>query len=373
MTSPTTTVLDQRALNRALLERQHLLDRTRLAVDELVEHLVGLQAQAPQAPYLQLWSRRPDTDPERVSALLEQRALVRVVLMRSTLHLVTARDARALRALVQPALERDLRSRRGGPDAALTDAIVARGRELLADRALTNAELGQELARSWPDEDPTELVYVVRTGLTLVQVPPRGLWRRSGATAHTTAEAWLGASDAVTEPVPAEPTELVRRYLRAFGPASTKDVQTWAGVTGLQSVVDALAPELRTFRTEDGAVLHDVPDAPLPDPDTPAPPRLVAEFDNLVLSHADRRRVVDESFRRALVTKNGQVRATCLLDGRVAGVWTRSTAGRAGPARVTIEPWTRLRAADRAGLEEEAHRLLAVLEPEREPEVVIER
>ena len=353
--------MNPRELNRALLARQHLIEPYDGDVLDLVAHLVGLQAQAPTAPYLQLRSRTARFDPGTVSAALTDRRLVRAVLMRSTLHLVTARDGVALRPLVQPALDRDLRSRRSGLDDDAGAAVVERARELLDGTVLTHAELGSELARQWPDEPATELVYRARTGLTLVQPPPRGLWGRSGTTSHTLATSWVGEHE------PAGPDELVRRYLRAFGPATVADVQAWAGVTGLREVVERM-DDLERF--DDG--LLDVPDAPRPDPDVEVPVRLVAEFDNVLLSHADRSRVIDDEHRRALVTKNGQVRPTVLIDGRVAGAWSRPAPKRkADPARITLEPWVRWRAADRRAAEREAHALLADLEPDRAHEVTV--
>lgn len=352
-------VLSPRALNRALLARQMLLERADVSVTDAVEQLVGLQAQAPNPPYFGLWTRLEGFEPEALSRLLVDRRVVRIALMRSTIHLVTARDCRMLRPLVQPVLERGMRGAYGKPLAGMDmDALAAAGRALVEERPLTFQELGQRLRERWPKRDAAALAQGVRTAVPLVQVPPRGVWGRSGQAAHTSAEAWLGA------PLERDPSpgEMVLRYLAGFGPASVADVQAWSGLTRLEEVVGPLRPRLRAFRDERGRELFDLPDAPRPAPDTPAPARFLPEWDNLLLSHADRTRVIADAHRKRLMTVNGIVPGTALLDGAVAAAWKIER--EKGRATLAIEGFAPLAKADRAALEEEGVRLLAFAAPE---------
>ncbi|MFJ9454351.1 winged helix DNA-binding domain-containing protein [Kitasatospora sp. NPDC101447] len=350
MTEPQ-PVLGTRALGRALLARQHLLARTDLTPAAMVRHLGGLQAQAaPQPPYLGLLARLDGFTPEALSTLLEERAAVRIALQRGTIHLVTAQDCLTLRPLLQPLLDQQLRTTYGkrltGLDPA---ALAAEARELVEERPRTFQQLGALLAGTRPDRDPAALAQAARCLLPLVQVPPRGLWGRGGPAAHTTAEAWLGRP---LDPAPSL-DDLVLRYLAAFGPATAADVKKWCGLSGLTPVLRRLAPRLLTFRDEQGRLLYDLPEAPRPDGDTSAPVRLVAPFDNLLLSHADRTRVLPEEYRGRVMTQNGIVLGTLLVDGLVAGSW-RLTDGEG----VVVQPFTALRRADRQAAEAEAQRVL---------------
>ena len=347
--------LGVRALNRALLDRQGLLRRRKLPVTTMVQRLVGLQAQAPTPPYFGLWSRLTDFRPEQLSRLLADRTLVRVVLMRGTIHLVSAADCRCLRTLVQPALGRILGGSIYAPQLVGLDPddLAKEGRALLAEGPMSPAELGAAMARRWPDRDPAALANAVRVHVPLVQVPPRGLWGRSGAARHIPAEDWLGA------PLDEAPSveRLVVRYLAAFGPASAADVQAWSGLTRLGEVLDRLRPELRVFRDERGAQLFDVPQARRPDPDTPAPARLVAPFDNLVLGHANRDRIISDELRRRLFTVNGVLPGFLLVDGFVAGTWKLDDT----TLRLTAD--RPLTPSDEQALAEEGERLLAFAAP----------
>ncbi|MFE0464739.1 winged helix DNA-binding domain-containing protein [Kitasatospora sp. NPDC058965] len=353
------TVLDPRALNRALLARQHLLAPAPLTPLQLTEHLVGLQAQASDAPYYGLWTRLPDFRPEQLDALLLDRSAVRLGLQRGTIHLVSAADCLRWRTLFQPVLDQGLRGAFGARLAGLDpDALAARGRALVAADPRTFQELGALLAADHPDRDPAALAQLLRARLALVQVPPRGLWRTSGPAAHTTAEQWLGAPLAP----PGDPDELVLRYLRAFGPATVADVQKWSGLTRLAPVLERLRPRLVEFRDVAGRTLYDHPDAPRPDGSTPVPVRLVAPFDNLLLSHADRARILPDEYRRAVMGANGIVRGTVLLDGFVAGLWQLTrTRTRAVATLHPLTPWTR---PTRTAAEAAAERALAFAAPE---------
>ena len=315
----TADVLTARSLNRATLERQLLLRRSTMPVLEAVGHLVGLQAQVPLNPYLGLWSRLERFDPAVLSQLMIDRAVVRIVVMRGTLHLVTADDCLLLRPLVQPVLDRELlhhseyaQSLKGVD----VDSVLDFTRPLLAERPRTGPQLRAAIAGQFPHLHAAALAYACRNRLAFVQVPPRGVWGKSGQVTSTTAEAWLG------RPLVTNPSidDVVVRYLRAFGPASVADVAAWSGLTGLREVLDRLRPRLRTFHDERRRELFDLPDAPRPDPDTPAPPRFLPEYDNVLLAHADRSRFVDA---RALDHRWDAliVRGTVLHDGLIAGTW----------------------------------------------------
>jgi hypothetical protein len=333
--------LSRRALNRALLGRQLLLRRDPLPgaagpragrVIETVEHLVGLQAQAPFPPYYGLWSRLDGFRPGDLSGLILERRVVRIALMRGTIHLVSADDCLRLRPAVQSVLERGLRANFGRQLTDVDRAALARaGRALVEDRPMTLHELGGALAPRWPQYPPNALAQGVRALVPLVQVPPRAVWGQAGQAAHTSAEAWLGRPLQAVTSLEA----VVLRYVAAFGPATVADAQAWSGLTGLREVVGRLGPQLRTFRDEQGRELFDLPDAPRPDPDTPAPVRLVAEFDNLVLSHSDRTRVISEPDRQRLYSRNGIFPGTVLIDGFVRGMWRVTTAR--GAAVLAIE------------------------------------
>lgn len=347
-----TELLGRRALNRALLERQMLLRRARMPAYEALERLVGMQSQVPQSPYVGLWTRLEEFDPQELSALVAERRAVRIALMRSTIHLVTDRDCRTLRPFVQPAMDRWLRNtyrkRLAGID---MDALQAAGRALVDEEPRTFAELGALLTERWQEHDADALAQAIRGLVPLVQVPPRGLWGGSGLAKHTSAEHWLG------RPLDArvDPDEVILRYLAVFGPASVADAQTWSGLTGLRAAMERLRPRLRTFRGEDGAELFDLPDAPLPDPETPAPLRFLPEYDNTLLSHADRARILAPEHKSLTFMMNG-MKAAVLLDGFVGATWKIAKEGRT--AVLTVDPIAPLAPADRAALEEEGMALL---------------
>jgi hypothetical protein len=282
-------VLTQRTLNRTLLLRQGLLERTSMPARDMVERLVGMQAQVPANPYVALWARLRDFEPQALSEPIATRQLARANLMRNTLHLVTAADCLALHPLTTPLRIRGFRSPFGPAlNGADPEAVAEAARALIAQAPRTRAELSERLAERWPEAEPLALAYVATHYLPLVQLPPRGLWGGRGLPTYALADDWLGAP--LDEG--ADLSSFVRRYLAAFGPATPADVRTWAGVAGLRPVIDALRPELRTFRDQQGRELLDVPGAPIADPDLPAPPRFLPEYDNVTLSHADRSRVV---------------------------------------------------------------------------------
>jgi hypothetical protein len=347
-------VLDRRALNRALLARQLLLERTVMPATDAVEHLVGMQAQTPNPPYIGLWTRLAGFRIEELADRVRSREVVRLVLMRGTIHLVTARDCLGLRPVLQSVLERQLTGTAGrGLDGLDLTDVTAHGRELVEKEPLTLGRLGSLLANQWPERAPADLALAVRNLVPLVQVPPRGLWGESGQAVHTTAEAWLGRPLATDT----TPDAVVERYLAAFGPATVKDIQTWSGLTRIGAVVKQLGSRLRTFRDVNGRELFDLPDAPLPDPEVPVPVRFLPEFDNILLSHADRSRILTEEQRRLVFTRNGLIRSTILVDGFVRGLWRIDR--ERGSVALVIQPFSRLTRKDRAALCAEGMGLLA--------------
>jgi hypothetical protein len=354
-----------RALNRATLSRQLLLQRSPMSALDAIEHLVGMQAQAPFAPYFGLWSRLDAFTGDELSDLLVSRRAVRVVLMRGTIHLVTAKDCHGLRPLVQPALDRMLRSN-ATHGKALADvdvaAVVDAAAGLLDAEQLTPGEVGARLADQWPDIPSASLAEAARSKLPLVQVPPRALWQRSGQVRLTTATAWLGKPRVKPQKI----DRVVLRYLGAFGPASAADVQTWSGLTRLGEVLERL--KVVRLKTEGGQTLYDIPDGPRPDPETPAPVRLVAPFDNILLSHADRSRVISEEHRKRLFSgKNGVFPGTVLVDGFVAGTW--ELVGKSEATSMRVRPYGKLHAVD--DVIAEGNRLLELAFGVNQPQVEI--
>lgn len=347
--------LSTRTLNRTLLQRQSLLERAESTAEDAIARLVGLQSQTPASPYPGLWSRLAGFDFAELGALLTERRAVRMTLMRGTLHLVTAEDALLLRPWVQPVLERAFRGSAyaRGLAGAGREEIVAFGTELLREEPRTSAALRTAFAARFPAAEPTALAAALHFWCPLVQLPPRGVWGAGGEAVFGLLADWLGRPLGTPDPA-----ALVRRYLAAFGPASVADMQKWSGLTGLKEYVGGL----RTYSAaDDGRLLYDVPDGELADPERPAPARIVADFDNLVLAHADRSRVVPEAYRGRVMTVNGIVRGTVLVDGFVAGTW-RFARGR-GAAVVAVTHFAALPAGDRDALTAEGLRLLAASDP----------
>jgi hypothetical protein len=354
---PDAPVLGQRALNRALLERQLLLRRSSLTPLRAIAHLAGMQAQAPNAPYVGLWTRLAGFRSAELAQLMTERAVVRTHLMRNTVHLVTADDCLAAKGLFRAGSARTFASSPFARNVTDVDlrALVDAGQDLLAERPRTRAELGRLLARRWPGRDPASLAYAVTYHVPTVQVPPRGIWGSAGPAAFTTTEAWLGGDPA---PPCDSPDRLVLRYLAAFGPATVQDAATWSGLTGLREVAGRLRARLRAFRGPDGRELLDLPEAPRPDPDTPAPPRFLPEYDNLLLSHADRARVIPVRRSVPLPPGPGGTCGTVLVDGFWQATWKITRERAAGVAVLWVEPFTRLGPRQVAAVAEEGGRLL---------------
>lgn len=351
------SVLDRQALNRSLLARQLLLQRHDMPVADAVEHLVGLQAQEPLEPYVGLWSRLAGFQPPALAELLLSRRAVRTLLMRRTLHLVTARDCLALRPVHQAMLVKRMWStlRRVLPGVDL-DELTKLGRPLFEERPRMLTEAARVIADRWPGVEPRWLGDALSTLVPLVQVPPRGVWGERGAAYNTSVEAWLGAP--LVPESPATVDALVLRYLAAYGPAAVADIRAWSGLSGLRESVQRLRPSLRTFRDERGRELLDVPDGVLPDPETPAPPRFLPAFDNAVLGYDDRSRVIDTEHRGLSVTGARFL----LVDGRVAGTWVVTVDDDGATLRIT--PLRTLTTGERDEVVAEGERLLAMFQPE---------
>jgi DNA glycosylase AlkZ-like len=349
-------VLDQAALNRAFLARQLLMERATMSPLTAVEHLVGMQAQAPNAPYVGLWTRLAGFGFDDLANLVLGRQVVRLAMMRSTIHLVSARDCFVLRPVLQPVLDRGLS---GGFGRRLTGldlpAVAARGREFVEEAPQTWAGLGARLAAEWPEHDADALAQVIRASLPLVQLPPRGVWGEGGAALHTTAHHYLGVAAAADASV----EDLVRRYLGAYGPASVRDVQAWSGLTRLADVLEGMRRELAVFRDLTGRELFDLPDAPRPPGSRPAPVRFLPEFDNALLAHHDRSRILPVEHKGRVFSNNGYVAGTVLVDGAVRATWR--VARDRGFATCTVQLLADVSQAQRREIATEGSLLLRVV------------
>ncbi|MFG2773912.1 winged helix DNA-binding domain-containing protein [Streptomyces sp. NPDC048350] len=350
------TVLDTRALNRATLARQYLLGRADAPVRDAVAHLCGMQAQEPQEPFVGLWSRLRDFAPRQLDDALTGRQVVRTHLMRRTVHLVTAEDALAWRArhdaMLRQRVMATYRRELAGID---VDEVAAAGRAVMADgQPRTMATLVEELDGRWPTPPRRALgELLVAALIPMVQLPPRGLWQTKGGVRNLPLATWLGRDVDPLSPDETDPTgqQLVRRYLAAYGPAATADLRAWSGLAGLPAAVKALRDELVSFRDERGRELLDLPDAPRPDRDTPAPVRFLPAFDNAILGYADRGRIIDDAHLGLSVAGQRAV----LVDGRVAATWT------VHDGQVAVTPLRTLTPSEREAVHAEAEALTAFL------------
>jgi Winged helix DNA-binding domain len=343
----TERVLSTRELNRALLARQLLLERSSLSLTDALEQVAGLQAQYAPSPYVGLWSRLRDFARQDLTRALEERRAVQATLLRVTIHVVSAADyppfTEAIRAGRREWWARATRAELAGVDLEAAAAVV---RERLAAGPARQAELVKLLT----DKGYPRVVWNgIGLWVDMVRVPPSGTWERRRADLYGLAADWLGPWQVDQ----AEATEhLVRRYLAGFGPASLADLGSWAALplTPLRPVLERVGT--RRFRDERGTELFDLPDAPLPDPGTPAPPRFLSTWDANLLVHARRTQLLPERYRSRIF----HVRAphsfpTFLVDGAVAGTWRHQD------GRVHLEPFEPLPRSTRRQLEEEADRL----------------
>ncbi len=352
--------LSPRALGRATLARQMLLARERTTVIAAVERLVGMQAQLARPPHVGLWTRLRDFTREDLNGALQRREVVRATLMRCTLHLMSARDYVQLRPAIQPVLDRAMKSvLRERTDGLGLPALISAARGHLQEKPRTFEALRDLLVEGDPEGDARAMGYAVRCLLPLVQVPTDAAWGFPAAADFALADAWLG------QPISSEQTSaapLVHRYLAAFGPASVGDMQTWSGLQGLREVFEALRPTLVSFMDDRGRELFDLPQAPRPPEDVDAPVRFMPDFDNLILGHDDRRRLINDEHRAAIFLPNLRILPTFLVDGRVAGTW--KVEAKKTSATLVIEPFTAVSRPARAALTEEGETLLRFLEPE---------
>jgi DNA glycosylase AlkZ-like len=346
------TVLSRRALNRALLQRQFLLERTGRTSLQVIRQLVAMQAQEPNWPYVGLWTRIQQFAHDDLTTLLTDGRVVRSGLLRSTQHIAAADDFRRLRPVLQPVLDRTAnspyfqRNSTGLP----TRTLLAHGHALLATGPLARRELARRLAANHPGRDGRILAGEFELRTPLIHDPATAAW---GGWGNRSAITLTAVPCAITEP--AATRELIRRYLAAFGPATVADIQAWSGMTRLAQTAAEMAPELRHHTGPDGEALLDLPGAELPDPDTPAPVRLLPAYDNALLGHADRRRIISDADRAQVMPGRAQVRPTMLIDGFVGGTWSYSG------AEVHLAPFRPLTVAQRSAVDDEARRLRTFL------------
>jgi hypothetical protein len=349
-------ILTLRELNRATLARQMLLERATLPVPAAVERLVGLQAQLALPPYVGLWTRLRDFQRADLARLIEDRIIVKATLMRATLHLFTAEDYVRFRTALKPVLvgAATAIAKQRREDFDLNKVLTA-ARRYIGEKPRTFAEISEMVAELMPGSDVAAMRYAIRTHLTLVQTPVTGGWSYSHKPEFTLAESWIG------RPISSEDNlrELVFRYLAAFGPASVTDMQTWLGLK-LKDTFAEMKPELQIYRAEGRRELFDLPDVSLPAGDAPAPVRFLPEFDNLLLSHSNRTRIIADEYRPKVYLPGLRVAATFLVDGFVQGAWKIEKTKNA--AALVIEPFGKLTRRDRAALLEEGERLVRFVE-----------
>jgi hypothetical protein len=348
-----------RALNRATLARQALLGREKVKPLAMIERLVGLQAQWPSPPFVGLWTRVEAFRREDLAKLLHGGGAVRATMMRGTLHLVSARDYLALRGAIAPVLERGMASILKGRGAALdVDRVAGEASALLAKGPATFDAIREHLAALHPKDDHRAMGYAVRMRLPLVMAPTDARWAYPTDAEFALAGASLGKKPSASD----DPRPLLLRYLAAFGPATVADMQAWSGLQGLAKIVDTMREKLVVVPGARGRELFDVPGAPSPGEDAPAPPRLLPGYDNLLLAHADRSRLIDDAHKKRVFTPGLRVEPTFLVDGRVAGTWR--TDRKKTAATLTLSPFAPLSKAPRDALLAEADALVRFLEPD---------
>lgn len=311
--------LDDRALNRALLARQMLLERKTETLPRALDRLGGLQAQEARPPFIGLWSRLAGFGREDLLTALRDRKVVKATFTRGTLHLVSASEYLAFRSTHAAVLEGAMLPEMKEMAKVVSVAdLVSAARAALAEGPLTFNDLRAVLAKRWPDLNERHMGYAVRLNLPLIATPDDSQWGGKAGAAFALADQWLGETPDEAGRLP----EIVQHYLAAFGPATVADIQTFTGFKGLKPVVEALRPELAVFSNSAGKVLFDMPDGPRPDAGTPAPVRFLPDFDGVMLGHADRTRVISEADRKTLGNKNLRVPAVFLVDGFAAGSWS---------------------------------------------------
>ncbi|HKR64074.1 MAG TPA: winged helix DNA-binding domain-containing protein [Thermoanaerobaculia bacterium] len=329
--------MNTRALNRATLARQLLLERSSMKPAQAIAQIAGMQAQVPKPPFIGLWTRLAKFERDDLRKLFAKGEVLRGTLMRGTLHIATKKDFAAWRATLQPVLTQGAQSVTRG--AVEIETVVAEAQKFLAKGPRVFEDIRQHLVAKFPGVNDRLLGYVVRMHLPLAMTPDDSAWSFPPDSQF--------ALTAIGKP---DLHAFALRYLAAFGPATAADFQTWSGLRGVSKLFAEL--DVERLRDDKGRELFDVPGAPRPDEDTPAPVRFLPEFDNLLLAHADRTRIVSEEFRPRIVTKNLRVLATFLVDGFVAGTWTIAK------KTLVVTPFAKLTRAQKIAVDEEGERLM---------------
>lgn len=355
MADPTLTTLQ---LNRALLARQWLLKRKRRPVRDAVHALAGLQSQEPKDPYVALWSRIDGFQPRHLHDAARRREIVRGSYLRCTLHTASADDFVVFRMLLQSVIDREVANRRGLMGGFDAGELESAARALMVETPLTAQQLGERLLPRFPKAQKAGIAHWVRTRIALAIVPGDARWGYARPPRFVPAEQWLGRALARDTPLPA----LLLRGLSAIGPASAADLRTWSGLGGIAPVLDTLRPQLRCFHDESGRELFDLPDAARPRADTPAPVRFLPEYDNALLSHADRARIQPKQHARHFVAANGRRPGALLVDGFVHGAWRNASTRDA--AAIEVRLFEKVSKAARDEVAKEAEALLRMLEPQ---------
>ncbi|HEX5148314.1 MAG TPA: winged helix DNA-binding domain-containing protein [Candidatus Limnocylindrales bacterium] len=358
----TVPVVTQRELNRATLARQLLIERSSLDPVAATERIGGLQAQEPASPYVALWSRLERFAAETLDRAVHERRLVKAGLMRGTLHLVSAGDYLRLQPAIRVTLKglaaRDqYRNAEVGDIDLLIDAAMAFAGEPRDNAAMHDHLEGPAAAEG---RMSTDVWWRVRREGAFIRAPSKVPWSFGRRPTYVAAGAWLGGRAFADDEASLD--HLVRRYLGAFGPATIADLRGWSHVSTarLRPVVERL-PGVVELRDENGRTLLDLADAPRPHADVPAPPRFLPMWDGALLGHEDRSRVLPDTYRKAVISRNGDILPTFMVDGRVAGLWWVEPDG--ARTRITLEPFDRLPKAARTSLDAEAERLRAFYEP----------
>lgn len=355
-----TNALTDRQLNRATLARQLLLERSDMGITDAIAWLLGLQAQQTHDPYIGLWSRLEGFTHEALTALIVDRTLARATTMRGTLHLHTVDDLIGIREQMQPFLRSvwlsNFKKRFGGNDEV---AVLELARQLLDAEPMTAGQLGKRLSERFPEGEPLAMTMLLQSTDTLIQIPPTRIWGSGHSPVITRIGNWLPAP--YERPIARE--TLVRRYLAAYGPASVADMQSWSRLTRLGEVFEALRPELVTFTAPDGRELFDLPDAPRPDADTPAPVRFLPLFENAFLGYDNRRRVLAEDDEQRGDFLHA-AKPSVLVDGIISAAWAIDS--RKGTAALTVMPYHQLRTKDVGEIEREGLKFLRFMEDRAE-------
>ncbi len=358
------TRLTLRQLNRTLLARQMLLERREAHPVAATEHLIALQSQIPNPPYIGLWTRLRLFERGQLTELLASREIVRAPWVRSTLHLVSAADHQRFQSVIQPALVRGLRSFFGARGADLNiERLLSIAKPFLESNQPSIGALRKHLQEHEPELNKEAMAYAVRSHLPLVQIPPSGSWGAGTRATYTTADSWLGPAN------PSDLPSLFRRYLAAYGPADIMDFQTWTGMTHLKSQLAPTLADLVVYQSESGRDMYDLPELTIAAPDSIAPLRFIPEYDNILIAHRDRSRILPDEHRKKVFLSAGRVIGTVLIDGFVGATWNVKKDKRSLTLNVKLfeaQPKDCLRA-----IEEEGNRLLQFFDEEASSHTVV--